>query len=103
MIVNRIHDCDYQHHIDSCIVEILNCPELDIKEVADFPVHMILVSYSIKLEISNAHPCIARFLGKISINRETNSIRRRLHAVVTDCLCVSYSFKEQGRDSWCAS
>ena len=65
VVVDAIHERRHEHDLDSCFVDVVDCPHLDIEEIADLAVAVGSVSDTVKLQINVPQTGFGSFAAKL--------------------------------------
>src|SRR2546423_1421068 len=78
-------------------VKVLDCAQLDVKEVSDLAMFICRIADTVKLQIRVAQPRFRRLFAEFRALGELDSVGRGLHTVVPNLTRISNRVEEKRR------
>src|SRR5690242_15939894 len=100
LIVDAVDDCRNWNNINASGIQVLDCLQLHVEQVSDFPMGVGCVSDSIKLQIGVTQSSFRSLLAELFALCEFDSIGRRLYARIAHLARIGDCIQEVWRKCW---
>ena len=98
LVVDAVQNGGDWNNFDSRLVQILDRPQLDVEQVANFAVGVGRVANAVELQIGVAQARVRSGLGKFETLREFDAVGGCLHAVIAHLAGITHGIHEMRRD-----
>src|SRR6185369_14478965 len=94
IVVDTVDERRDQHDLNAGFVQVVDGPHLHVEEVADLAMAVRVVADTVELQVDVTQTSFSSLATELFTLRELDSVRRGLHAVVTDLARVLDRFDE---------
>src|SRR5687768_7007007 len=98
IVVDAVHQRRDENDLNTGFVKVIDGAHLHVEQVADLAVAVRVVSDTVELQVDVTQTRCSSFPAEFFTLRKLDSVRRRLHAVVTNLARVLDRLEEVRRD-----